>query len=175
MTDFLSIEFENEEEIQFNIERIFDAARRKTRDIIGDAANIGAYWLRIYVPIFQGYTWREISSSGPSWRPGGAGGGGEWQAVAGVKRGTSKHPLYAAQGTGLYAVDPSKTVYGAGNQIRARTYGKKMRIERGVTPPGVIWRKYVRGQRPQPFLYMAFQQTRLYVNARVHSFDLAGV
>lgn len=166
MTDHISIEFENEKEIGYVIDIIEGKARRYLYDLLDDTGDVARYWLRMYVPVETGYLWEHIEKSGPTWVPGGAGGGGHKKVVVGIREGISKHPLYAALGTGLYK---SKTglAYSPGRGfIKPKThkymtfYGKS----------GWVRTKRTKGQRPQRFLYLTFQQTRLYLNTRLHNF-----
>ena len=55
------------------------------------------------VPQYNNYIMNQIDRDGPTWMPGGAGGGGEWKAIVGIKEGGSQHPLYVEFGTGIYA------------------------------------------------------------------------
>lgn len=78
--------------------------------------------------------------------------------------GEPKVPFYVHEGTGLYR---------AGNPWFIRSpRGGPMRIEkRGEGPQ---WVQYTRGQRPQPFVYAAYQMAQLYVRARFATMRVLG-
>lgn len=171
MTEFISYHFENDEEIEAKLTEIELRLRRSLRGMIAGAANYGVYWLRLYVP--RGQTRRLLQStdaSSATWLPGGAGGGGQWQSVVGVKR-TAPHAAFVAGGTGIYAgrglIRPRHGaapggftwVSGSGRRNNVLTFVKKDEPRRFVA--------FVTGQRPQHFLYLTFQQIRLYAQARV--------
>lgn len=177
MTEFISYTIENDEEVEAKLTLAEQRLRRSLRGMIAGVANYGVYWMRLYVP--KGETRRILQAtdaSSATWRPGGAGGGGQWEAVVGVKR-TAPHAAFVASGTGIYAgrglIRPrhgggpggfafiSTTGFGSGKGRRNNvlTFQKKGEPRRFVA--------FVTGQRAQHFLYLTFQQIRLYANARV--------
>jgi hypothetical protein len=155
--EFITVEVEGEDKINFLLERAEQRLHSRIRGVLEGMGSHAVYWLRIYMHVQSGYTLRHTDHTSARWRPGGAGGAGEWEVVSGVKRGTSRHPLYANQGTGLYVgrglIRPSRS--------KVLTFQKRGEPRR--------FKRYVRGQEANPFLYLAFQQVRLYANARIHT------
>lgn len=152
--EWLSVEVENLDEIDRVFARIEERSKRKTLDLLSGMSDYTLTWLRLYVPEREGYILRHTDKSAVKWRPGGPGGGGQYEVVVGVKRGESKHPLYVDQGTGIYG--------GFHRPIRAIGGHPMVFFSRGRW-----WRLWeVKGQRPQLFLYRAFMQAKLYAGAR---------
>lgn len=163
MTDrYISAEVENANEVILWLD--FQERRFKglTRRLIDGTATYGLHWLRLYVPRGDktdgGYTLRHTDRTQPRFIPGGPGGGGVWEAIVGIRRGTSKHPLYANHGTGIYA--------GRG-LIRSRT-GKPMVFEK--RGEGLRFAYNTTGQQAQHFLYHTFTEMKVYAEARVFKF-----
>jgi hypothetical protein len=138
-------------------------ARRRLRGLIAGAGTYATYWMRIYAPIGESaYLFRHIDQTQVRWRAGGAGGGGEWEVISGVRTGTSRHPIYVHNATGIYA---------GRNYIRPQKHGRRggvLTFQKRGEPRK--FRRWVRGQRAQPFAYAAYQQARLYVTARTMTF-----
>lgn len=166
------------------------SAHRKLLDLLEDATKDAESWLRLYTPKWSGYTLRHIDHTKATWQPGGAGGGGDWVSVAGVKRGDSIHPIYALMGTGIYVgrglivpkvwgVRPESPAAfwqmfrkeGSGRFTMGGRSGKReARLVYRTRSGGLKHSFFVRGQKPKPFLYLTFQSTQLYVRARVMTF-----
>lgn len=169
MTDYLSVQLEGDRTLELGLTLIQAKARERLRGIVGGWSHYTLYWLRLYVPVDSGYTLRHTDASTPTWRPGGPGGGGEWVSTVGIKTGTSRHPLYRAFGTGLYAgrglIRPHHpggfTLVSRNPRRGVLTFQKRGEQRR--------FRYWVRGQRGRNFLYAAYQQARIYANARVHT------
>lgn len=186
MADERYIEIEhNSRQIVGRLRVVEHKAHRRLLDILEESTDDAVAFLKLYSPKWTGYTLRHIDQTKAQWQPGGTGGGGNWVTVAGIKSGTSIHPIYAAMGTGIYV--------GRG-LIVPRSYGKRpdtpdefrqmfysgragkdfsRRKDRlhYKTRQGA-WRTalFVRGQTPKPFLYLTFQSTSLYARARVMTF-----
>lgn len=153
--EWLSVEVENLDEIDRVFARIEERSKAKSLEVLEGMATYSLFWLRLYIPVREGYILRHTDKSERRWRPGGAGGGGEYEMVVGVKRGDSRHPLYVDQGTGIYG--------GFHRPITGKP-GPMVFYSRGRW-----WRLWeVRGQRPQHFLYRAYNQARLYAIGRIH-------
>jgi hypothetical protein len=128
-----------------------------SKDIAEDAAQQAAYIMRFLAPegdsdIHVGYETLKsrIDWSRATWHPGGAGGGGFWEAAAGVTRSTMHKPdedpaVYVYEGTGLFGPLRRLIVPRSGNFLVFIDKGKKV-----VTP-------YVKGQPPQRLWVMAAQ------------------
>jgi hypothetical protein len=153
------IEFENEDETILKIDAYHIAARRRAKDLLEALAGDGAKLLEENVPTYTSYTLRHVDRSSVEWHPGGLGGGGEYEATVGIKRGTSYHPVYANQGTGIYGPYISQP-YEAGNPT-GRMWFYSQRYGR------VIGVESVKGQRAQRFLYITFRELQAFASARV--------
>jgi hypothetical protein len=158
-------------------------AHRNLIDMADDTAHEATVWLRLYTPKWTGYTLRHIDQTKAHWTPGGAGGGGSWTSIAGIKRGESFHPMYAAMGTGIYVgrglIVPrsfgsrpntiqefEQTRRNIGRNSNARYDRLHYRTRFGAARTAL----YVRGQNPKPFLYLAYQSTLAYARGRVATF-----
>lgn len=74
---------------------------RALREVLDDMADHATAQQRIYAPVGEtGYLHAHIARTGIKYFPGGYGGGGRYEVVSGVLRGTSRHPLYVHGGTG---------------------------------------------------------------------------
>ena len=151
-------EVENEDQVIRDMDNYHLVAQQRAKDFIEALTGDGATLLAANVPQYTEYTLRHVDRSSVHWLPGGAGGGGEYESVIGIKRGTSNHPLYADQGTGLYGT--FHRVYTAHNPSgRMWFYSTKYGRVIGV------WA--VEGQRAQHFLYTTFRELQAFANARV--------
>jgi hypothetical protein len=178
MTKYIEIELSGDEAFMLFMRTLEAKIKGAQRGVVAGAANYGLYWLRIYVPVSTAYTLRHTDASGAHWRPGGAGGGGEWEAVTGVKAGSSRHPIYAMSGTGIYAgrgiitprLDRALASVITTSRLRGSFFNRTqpaLRLSAPGRPTG--YRYWVAGQRGQNFLYATYQQVRLYLNARIHT------
>lgn len=162
-------------------------AHRNLIDLADDTAHEATVWLRLYTPKWSGYTLRHIDQTKAHWTPGGAGGGGSWTSIAGVKRGESFHPVYAAMGTGIYvgrglivpkiwgsrpgSVEEFKSMFYSQPSPRvARSPKREARLKYRTRFGAPRTALYVRGQTPKPFLYLAYQSTLAYARGRVATF-----
>lgn len=154
--EFITVEVNGAGEILAALAWLETRHERMKNMLLG-MGSYGNYVMRLYTHVSSGYTLRHIGHSGVRWRPGGAGGGGSWEVVSGVKSGSSRHPLYHAQGTGIYA--------GKG-LIRPQT-GKWLTFQKKGEPRR--FRPWVRGQEPNNFLYIAYGHMKLYAMGSIHT------
>jgi len=154
---FISIEINEADAIRW-LNRQAERQAHYARELLDDIASFSVHDLRIHVPEFSSYTLRHVDREIVRWVPGGAGGGGEWSTVVGVKSGTSQHPLYAEFGTGIYAtpsrgfiepnVKPLMSFY-------SFLYGRRIRIKRAM------------GQKAQHYFYRSWLATDAYARYRL--------
>lgn len=148
--EWIEFELNGAEMIDLRLMRMEEAGAVKLRGILEGMANYSVHWMRIYAPSFSGYLRRHISTSQARLTS-----TGMWEVSAGVRRGDSRHPLYVEGGTGLYG-------------FRRDTI-KPLRAKFMVWYRGGRWHRAreTKGQHAQPFVYMAYQQTKLYAHARM--------
>lgn len=178
MPKYIDLTLDGDEGAEIFLRTIESRLKLRMQGAIAGAANYGLYWLRIYVPVSTGYTLRHTDATGAHWRPGGSGGGGEWEATVGVKAGSSRHPIYAASGTGVYAgrgiitprADRAIASVISTGRLRGQ-FGGSARPALRLSAPGrpTGYRYWIAGQKGQNFLYATYQQVRLYMGARVHT------
>jgi hypothetical protein len=145
------------------------------------------------------YIHRHIHAGPQIWLPGGAYGGGTYQRSTGVRRGTSMHPLYVHFGTaqpegfsqrGLMMAGglPGRIYPKGGSRAPASVLEtRRERLTRSVQDPkvpggfrrpaltfqkrgeGRRFRAWVSGQRPQPYVYLAYQSTAIYARGEIRA------
>jgi hypothetical protein len=171
---FIEIEVQGEEKILLALNRAEESFHGVARDHVTDMSQFVTAWLAATVPTYDRYIMRHISREPATWLPGGAGGGGEWVAVAGIKAGTSRHPLYAEFGTGIYAgrglirarYDRARaTVIETGLSRLSRRRGGVLTFQKHGEPRR--FRYWVRGQKGQHYFYETWRTLNVYANARV--------
>jgi hypothetical protein len=150
------MEFDDEDAIEAKLEASEKRWRLWLLQQLDNLADASVAIIRGSVPVFSSYTLRHVDRSAVMWRPGGAGGGGHYEAVAGIKRGDSKHPLYAEFGTGLYGmlgwyIVPNVAPYMV---FRSSYTGRLIR------------KKSVRGQQPQRYFYQSWRSLLMYAEGR---------
>lgn len=154
---FIEFIIEDEREILLAITRQEKSNKRLVKEIVDDLAKFGLQLLYTNAPQHSSYILRHADRSGIKFRPGGSGGGGEFEAVVGIKSGTSRHPLYVEAGTGLYGERgdyiyprraPSMTWF-------STIYGK------------VISKKRTRGQKPQRYFYETWKEIEVYARLQL--------
>ena len=161
----------DEDEAMRGLDRAQYTAFGGARDLIDDLADAGVHLLEGNVPVYTSYTLRHVERTAAVWRPGGAGGGGNWEAVVGVKAGTSKHPLYVERGTGIYG-ETGMPYTGKGKDT------VKLGRSKPVEVPSRMWFfsnlygrvigvREVEGQPAQRFLYRTFVELQPYVRANL--------
>jgi hypothetical protein len=160
---YIEIEIHGEERIMAALREREAREGRRAREFVNDLSTFVTHDLVSTVPTYDEYLLRHVGRSDASWRPGGLGGGGEWESVAGIKTGTSRHPLYVEFGTGIYAG-------------RGRIYPLRARVLRFEKPgpeldgrrvSRVKFRRWVRGQRGQHYFYEAWRDLNLYAQTRL--------
>lgn len=149
---FIEIEVENEDHIRREIEQMEDRTERWARSLIDDLTKLAESTLTLMVPTYNLYIFRHISRDGPMWMPGGAGGGGEWKSIVGIKEGESRHPLYAEFGTGIYA--GRDLIWADGVKGLTGQYQKVMTFEK--RGEGRKFRYWIKGQKPQRYMYLTW-------------------
>lgn len=136
-----------------------DREKEWSQKVVTDAARQGAQVMRFLVPkgtsdMFIGYDTLEsrIDSSDAAWHPGGPGGGGTWEARAGVRR-SPRHPdpmedpaAYVYEGTGLFGPFRRLIVPRSGNFMAFKLNGR------------MVFTKFVKGQEPQRTWVIAAQE-----------------
>lgn len=165
MAKEIEITYEGLERILFAIDRVGDRGSRVLRNYLERVGSNAEYWMKFYAPhgesSFAGGRGlhSRIKAGNSRWRPGGLGGGGEWEVTAGVQQtGGGRYPIYVNSGTGLYRPN-------APALIRAKP-GRVMTFQKRGEPRRFV--KWTRGQRAQPFLYLSWQQVLLYSRATTH-------
>lgn len=163
---YIDIEIEGEEKIFLALERQENRQREEIRNIIDDLSDFATIFLIGAVPQYNNYIMNHIGRDHVTWMPGGAGGGGEWKSIVGVKKGSSNHPLYVEQGTGIYG--------GRGNLIYAagvtRLTGKRQKVmvfEKRGEP--ARFRYWIYGQRGKRYFYLTWQALQAAARVRVLS------
>lgn len=136
----------DEDNILKKFDFFFAYHREYARGVIDNSATFGVNRLHAGVPQKTTYLLRHVDREAVRWMPGGPDGGGEWGTIVGIKAGTSLHPLYAEQGTGLYAT-PSRGYIQPTTRDNmtffSQLYGHVIKVKR------------IRGQRPQRYFYAA--------------------
>jgi hypothetical protein len=136
-----------------------DRAKEWSQRVVTKASHEAAKVMRFLVPrgtsdMFIGYDTLEsrIDSSKAIWHPGGLGGGGEWEAKAGVRR-SPRYPnpmedpaAYVYEGTGLFGPFKRLIVPRSGNFLAFKWHGR------------MVFTKYVKGQEPQRTWVIAAQE-----------------
>lgn len=135
------------------IDRAGNNANDRMKDLLDDTANVATFWMHIYAPTGEtAYIQSHIARTRLYWHPGGSGGGGSWEVTAGVREGSSRHPLWVEAGTGIY-----------GDHRRPITPRTKSAMV--FSTPGRAGRVYAertRGQRAQPYVKAAYNQAKVY-------------
>jgi len=160
---YIDIEIEGEEKIILALERMEDRQRQELREIVDEFSKFSAFWLIAHVPTYDTYLMNHIDRDGPVWMPGGAGGGGTWQAVVGIKEGRSRHPLYVEQGTGIYA--GKGLIWASGVKGLTGRYQKVMTFQKHGEPRK--FRSWTRGQPPQQYFYGTWRALNAFAMAKM--------
>ena len=168
--DFIDIEIEGEEKILLALDRQQERMQDQLRDLVDELATFSAFWLISHVPVYDTYIMRHIDRDGPVWMPGGAGGGGEWRSVVGIKEGTSRHPIYVEQGTGIYA--GKGLIWASGVKGLTGRYQNVMTFQKHGEPRK--YRPWVRGQRPQQYFYLTWRALNAFATAKIAARRILG-
>lgn len=166
MTDFIEFEVD-EDEVMRGLDLQERWMKSILRDMLDDLADKGIEILQGYAPSDMsgdmsvhgtGYTQRHIDRGGVHWVPGGAGGGGGYEVIFGVKAGSSYHPVYVNRGTGIYGGPSNREIESPRGRLM---YFYSFRL-------GHIISVYkVAGQKPQHFLYDTWQDLTLFAQAHL--------
>src|SRR4051812_42254508 len=170
---YIDIDIEGEEKIIAGLERMEHRIHGEAREIVAELANITSLALISTVKQHNGYLIEHIDSDGPTWFPGGPGGGGEWKSIVGIKAGASKHPIYVEFGTGIYAgrgLIWASGVKGLTGKYQAVQSFRK-RGEGGGKP---IVRYWTRGQRGQHYFYNTWRLLNVVAAARIQAHRIIG-
>lgn len=161
---FIEIRVENEDEIKAKLRAHEMRMQRQLRDLLDNFSELGRAIVAHNVPVFHGMLRENVDRTPVTWRPGGAGGGGYYEAAYGVKRGPGigRYPLYVEFGTGLYG--PQRRYIVPQRATHMVFYSHRYRR--------VIRTTRTRGQRAQRFFYISWREFEVYAAARLFSLDL---
>lgn len=154
--EHVSIEVDDEDKVIIAFERAEERADERVRNILDNLTDFGVHVLQANVPVHTEYLLRHIARGQV------VGVGDEWHSIVGIKRGTSKHPLYVEFGTGIYGavgwfITPLKGKFMA---FYSNKLGRKIRVT------------HTKGQRPQHYFYLSWREMQIYSMARLMSADL---
>jgi hypothetical protein len=159
---FIEIDIEGEDKIQAALRMQGARQEANLKDLVDDLADAASIALITQAPRHNDYILNHIAREGAVWMPGGAGGGGEYKAIVGIKEGTSRHPLYVEFGTGIYA--GRGYIFPHSSQVmRIDKPDDQFPNRRGTG----VYRWYVRGQRPQRYFYMTWRILNAIAAARI--------
>ena len=114
--------------------------RESLRQVVGHAANEAGTYMAQHVPYHSGKMYQAINVSEPKFRPGGAGGGGYYEAHVSVDRSIAPHAEYVIEGTGLYDRNaPTNGIYPSNGTVLAFQKDGE----------GTVFTAWTTGQRPQ--------------------------
>jgi len=105
------------------------------------AADEAGTYMATHVPFRTGQMYHAIYVTPVTYRPGGAGGGGTYEAEVGLEESLAPHAQFVIEGTGIYNRDtPAKGIF-------TGTYNGVMRFEKDFGE--VVYTPYTYGQKPQ--------------------------
>ena len=166
---YIEIKIEDEKDIILGLERMEARQQRKLREIMVELSNVASLSLISLVPQYSNYIMNQINREGPTWMPGGAGGGGEWKGIVGVREGASRHPLYVEFGTGIYAGRGLIWARRGGLILTGRRQSVMTFQKQGEPRKFRYW---IRGQRGQHYFYTTWQALNAYARVRMSATDL---
>jgi len=154
---FIEFIIEDEGEILRAISRQERNNTRLAKEILNDLAKFGLQMLYVNAPSYSTYILRHASKTDARFRPGGAGGGGEFEAIVGIKSGTSRHPIYVEVGTGLYGEFARRITPTSAPSMTwfSTVYGK------------AISKKSTKGQKPQRYFYETWKEVEVYARVQL--------
>jgi len=147
-------------EVYKEIDSIPGRAKREIKDILNNGASFSEQQMKIYAPgSIRLLADREPARSTSLYA---------MEATAGIKPGTRQgsdrnYPLFVHKGTGIYNLDNPRL-------IRSNRPGGVLAFEK--KGEGVKFRQWVRGQKPNPFVYFAYQATKVFMGLRLKQFNL---
>lgn len=161
---FISIEIENEDAIQAKLRAYEERQQLHVRRLLDSLADEGTGMLRRNVPAWTTLMRRHVGRSPVIWHPGGAGGGGGYGAVFGIRHFSARpYPLYVEFGTGLYGsfnrlIYPRRAAY---MTFYSQRYHR------------IIRTRHVRGQKKSKrFFYQSWREFQIYAAARILTADI---
>ena len=187
----IEIYWEDPELFEALVRHIDSFAKRSARRYVEQLEAYSRMALLLNVPKGESlYILRHVDSTGVRYAAGGRGeggvpGGGEYVAVVGIKAGSSLHPLYVHHGTGIYDTRPGAArqpirpradrayqvyIIAPGpreRQKRRAGHGRLAAITFQKRGEPRKFRRWVRGQQPQPYMYYTFRQAQIYAGARL--------
>lgn len=144
------------------------------KNLAEDAARRGAEVMRTEAPRGEtGQLANRIDFSDADWHPGGAGGGGFWEAVAGVIDTGDDYPLYVFHGTNeegrsLWTALERAGVGNLGQGIAGVIRPAEGNVFPIHTAGGLIYRMWQRGQEPQQdWVLHAQEETNRFILERL--------
>jgi hypothetical protein len=161
---FIEIDVQGEDKIQAALHAQEARQSQGLRELVDDLADVASVSLIMNVPRYNDYIMNHIAREGPVWMPGGAGGGGEWKAIVGIKEGDSRHPLYVEFGTGIYA-GRGLIWATAGPGFLTGKYAPVMTFEKRGEPRR--FRYWMKGQKGQHYFYLTWRVLNAIAMARV--------
>jgi hypothetical protein len=161
---FIDIHIEGEDKIQTALRVQGARQEANLRDLVDELADVASLALIMNVPRRSDYILNHIAREGAAWMPGGAGGGGEWKAIVGIKEGRSRHPLYVDQGTGIYA---GRGLIWSTQGPGALTgkYAPVMTFQKQGEPRR--FRYWTKGQKGQHYFYLTWRILNAVAEARI--------
>jgi hypothetical protein len=167
-----------EDAIERALDRIDRWPRTQGKDLLDWLSKNAAFWIRIYAPTGEtGGLQRHIDETPAHWHPGGAGGGGVYESSAGVRRifgaqqNSSLYPLWVHEGTAnkgrafIYPADDRDPASVIATQRPRRRSGGVLTFQKQGEKRAFRWR--VSGQKPNPFVYKAYQHVSVYTRTRM--------
>jgi hypothetical protein len=114
--------------------------REEIREAVEDAVEAAGTYMALHVPYHSGKMYRAINVSKPKFHAGGAGGGGFYEAHAGLDETIAPHAEHVIEGTGLFnRTTPTNGIYPAtGNVFAFEKNGE-----------GTVYAAWTKGQEPQ--------------------------
>lgn len=167
-----TVRVDGERELLLAFDRIELWPKTHGRDLVDFLATHSEFWTRIYAPVGEtGGLIKAIDKTKVQWHPGGAGGGGTWEATAGVKpvntaRAEQRiYPGFVHGGTGKAS---GGFIYAKGAKSPTGNKHPVMTLQKGGEED-VRFRYRVRGQKANPFVMKAFHHTSIYARVRLHT------
>ena len=156
--NFMGMDFDGDDPmgVAIKVRGRVEYAQNALKNMAEDAARRGAEELRVGAPRGDtGGLISRIDHTDAEWNPGGAGGGGYWEAVAGVLDTGDDYPLFVFKGTGqkkqgiAEAVSVLQSIGLAGEFRAGRIYPSQGNVFPMMTISGLIFRAWHTGQEPQ--------------------------
>ena len=115
--------------------------REEITSTIKRAADEAGAYMATHVPFHSGQMYHAIYVTPVTYKPGGAGGGGTYEAEVGLEASLAPHAEWVIEGTGIYnRTSPSKGIF-------TGTYNGVFRFEKDFGE--VVYTPVVHGMKPQ--------------------------